>query len=259
MLLAASICAVLFLIAYGLAVFFLFARGSPGPARPLFLRQAELEILTLVGLYVANFLTLAVAVMLPVDSISGEIESGVMETIASKPVSRAAIVLGKWLAFLVMTALYLLIAAGGVVLLVRMLTGFWQPHLSQAFPLMFLGATTLLSLSIAGGTRLKTVTNGIMVFGFYAIAFIGGWVEEIGYLMSNEAARYIGTAISLVSPVDSMWRLASHQMQPPLMQQLRMSPFSTAAVPSGAMVVWTVGFIAVSLALALRQFRSRAL
>ncbi|HWW80980.1 MAG TPA: hypothetical protein VNY82_15390, partial [Steroidobacteraceae bacterium] len=38
----------------------------------------------LVGLYVANFLTLAVAVMLPVDSLSGEIESGVMETIASK-------------------------------------------------------------------------------------------------------------------------------------------------------------------------------
>jgi ABC-2 type transport system permease protein len=259
MALAALICAAGFLTAYGLAVFFLFPGGSPASARPLFVRQAQLEILTLVGLYVANFLTLAVSVMLPVDSISGEIESGVMETIASKPLSRAAIVLGKWLAFVIMTAVYLLITAGGVVLLVRALTGFMQPHLLQALPLMFLGATTLLTLSIAGGSQFKTVTNGIVVFGFYAIAFIGGWVEEIGFLLGNEPARYIGTAISLVSPVDSMWRLACHEMQPPLMQQLRMSPFSTAAVPSGAMVVWAVGFVVAALVLALRQFRARPL
>jgi Cu-processing system permease protein len=259
MALAALICAAVFLTAYGLAVFFLFPGGSPASARPLFVRQAQLEILTLVGLYVANFLTLAVSVMLPVDSISGEIESGVMETIASKPLSRAAIVLGKWLAFVIMTAVYLLITAGGVVLLVRALTGFMQPHLLQALPLMFLGAATLLTLSIAGGSQFKTVTNGIVVFGFYAIAFIGGWVEEIGFLLGNEPARYIGTAISLVSPVDSMWRLACHEMQPPLMQQLRMSPFSTAAVPSGAMVVWAVGFVVAALVLALRQFRARPL
>jgi Cu-processing system permease protein len=259
MALAALICAAVFLIAYGLGVFFLFPGGSPASARPLFVRQAQLEILTLVGLYVANFLTLAVSVMLPVDSISGEIESGVMETIASKPLSRAAIVLGKWLAFVIMTAVYLLITAGGVVLLVRALTGFMQPHLLQALPLLFLGAATLLTLSIAGGSQFKTVTNGIVVFGFYAIAFIGGWVEEIGFLLGNEPARYIGTAISLVSPVDSMWRLACYEMQPPLMQQLRMSPFSTAAVPSGAMVVWAVGFVVAALVLALRQFRARPL
>jgi Cu-processing system permease protein len=213
----------------------------------------------LVGLYVANFLTLAVAVMLPVDSLSGEIESGVMETIASKPVSRAAIVLGKWLAFLAMTAIYLVITTSGVVLLVGARTGFIQPHLPRTLPLMFLGAATLLTASIAGGTRFKTVTNGIVVFGLYAMAFIGGWIEEIGFLLANESARYVGTAISLLSPVDAMWRLACHEMQPPLMQQLRMSPFSTAAVPSGAMVVWAMGFVVAALVLALRRFSKRAL
>jgi Cu-processing system permease protein len=257
--LAALICAALFLTTYGIAVHFLFQTRAAATARPLFIKQAELEVLTLVGLYVANFLTLAVSVMLPVDSISGEIESGVMQTVASKPVARSAIVIGKWLAFVAMTATYLLLVAGGVVLLVRGLTGFLQPHLEAALPLMFLGASTLLTLSIAGGTRLKTVTNGIVVFGFYAIAFIGGWVEEIGIVLGNESSRYIGTAISLISPVDSMWRLACHEMQPPLMQQLRMSPFSAAAVPSTAMVVWTIGFVTVTLLVALRQFQKRSL
>jgi len=257
--LAALICAAVFLTAYGLAVYFLFPTSPQPSVRPLLTRQLQLAILTLAGLYVANFLVVAVAVMLPVDSISGEIESGVIETIASKPLARSAIVLGKWLAFLLMTAVYLLLVAGGVVLVVKALTGYLPPHLARALPLMFLGATTLLTLCIAGGTRFKTVTNGIVVFGFYAMAFIGGWVEEIGFILGNESARYIGTAISLISPADSMWRLAAHEMKPPLLQQLPMGPFSTAAVPSGAMVVWAIGFVLAALAVALRQFLKRPL
>ncbi len=257
--LAALTFAVLFLLAYGIGVYFLYRAQSAAEGRHIFMRQAQLEILSLVGLYVANFLTVAVGVMLPVDSISGEIESGVMETLAAKPITRAQIVLGKWVAFLAMTAIYLVLVAGGVVLLVMTLTGFRLPHLLEALSLMFLGATTLLTFSIAGGTRFKTVTNGIVAFGFYALAFIGGWVEQIGFVLGNGAARYIGTAISLVSPVDSMWRLACYEMQPPLMQQLRLGPFSTAAVPSMAMVVWAVGFVVVALLVALWQFRSRSL
>lgn len=257
--LAALVGAALFLAVYGTAVFFLYRLEGTAAPRPFFIRQTQLEILTLAGLYVANFLTLAVAVMLPVDSISGEIDSGVMETVASKPVARSAIVIGKWLAYLLMTAAYLLLVAGGVVLLIRTITGFMQPHLQIALPLMFLGASTLLTLSIAGGTRFKTVTNGIVVFAFYAVAFIGGWIEQIGFVLGNESARYIGTAISLVSPVDALWRLAAHEMQPPLMQQLRMSPFSVAAVPSAAMVIWAMGFVGVTLLLALRGFRARSL
>ena len=258
--LAALVCAVLFLGVYATALFFLYRHGANPPARaPLLLRQMQLEILTLAGLYVANFLTLAFAVLLPVDSISGEIDSGVIETVASKPVARSAIVLGKWITFMAMVAVYLLLIAGGVVLLVWLFTGFMQQHLAAALPLMFLGAATLLTLSIAGGTRLKTVTNAIVVFGFYAIAFIGGWIEAIGAQLGSEASRYIGTSISLVSPVDALWRLAAHVMQPPMMQQLPITPFSSAAVPSTAMVVWAVGFVIATLLVALRGLRTRAL
>ncbi len=257
--LAALLGALAFLCVFGTATYFLYRNALAHSAQPIFVKQAQIEILALVGLYVANFLTLAIAVMLPVDSISGEIDSGIIETIASKPVSRSAIVLGKWLAFLAMTAVYLLFVAGGVVLLVRGITGFMQPHLALALPLMLLGATVLLTVSIAGGTRFKTVTNGIVAFAFYAIAFVGGWIEQIGFVLGSDSARYIGTAISLVSPVDAMWRLAAHVMQPPLMQQMPLGPFSSAAVPSTAMVIWAGGFVVVSLVVALRQFGARPL
>ncbi len=256
--LASLICALLFLGVFGTSVYFLYFFGPGAAARPIFVRRAQLEALTLAGLYVANFLTLAFSVLLPVDSISGEIDSGIIETIASKPVSRVTIVLGKWLAFLAMAGAYLLFVALGVVLLVRLFTGFVPPHLATVLPLLLLGAATLLTLSIAGGTRLKTITNAIVVFGFYAIAFIGGWIEAIGAVLGSDASRYIGTAISLVSPVDALWRLAAHQMQSPLMQQMP-GPFSSAAVPSAAMVVWAVGFVMAALLTAVRGLRTRPL
>jgi len=257
--LAAVLCGLLFLLAYGTAVFFMQRHVPSMPAAPPPLRQAQLVFMTLAGLYVVNFLTTALAVLLPVDTLSGEINSGVMQTLASKPISRTDIVLGKWLAYAAITAAYLLFMSGGVVLLVAILTGFKQPHLALALPLMLLSALTLLTICIAGGTRFSTVTNGIVAFAFYGIAFIGGWVEQIGAFTGTQSARYIGTTISLVSPSDALWRLAAHLLQPPIVTQLGLGPFSSVAVPSGAMVWWAVGFVVVVLLVAVRSFQRRAL
>jgi hypothetical protein len=100
-------------------------------------------------------------------------------------------------------------------LIVRVLTGFTPQNIGLAMPLLLLGAALMLTVTMAGGSRLTTVTNGIVAFAFYGIAFIGGWVEQIGTLASADSARYIGTAISLVSPVDALWRRAAYELQPP--------------------------------------------
>jgi hypothetical protein len=117
----------------------------------------------------------------------------------------------------------------------------------------------MLCLSIAGGTKLSTVTNGIMAFGFYGVAFIGSWVEQIGTLSGNDATRVIGTIASLIMPTESLWQRAAHFMQPPLMAQLAATPFSPASVPSEAMVVWAAGWGLVVFALGIAAFRKRAL
>jgi ABC-type transport system involved in multi-copper enzyme maturation permease subunit len=252
---AVVICGALFLIVYGIALHFIADRIPPGLQR-----QAGVQVLALAGLYVANFLTIAVAVLLPIDTLSGEISSGVMQTLASKPVHRAEIVLGKWLAFFGMSAVYLLFTGGGVVLLVRVIAGFAQPHTWVALPLLLLGAALMLSISLAGGARLSTVSNAIVAFAFYGVAFIGGWIEQIGAMLGADTARYIGTAISLVSPVDSLWRRAQLELTPPLIATAaQFTPFGAGGVPSNAMIVWAVGFAAVALALAISAFRRRAL
>ncbi|HEX5419715.1 MAG TPA: ABC transporter permease [Gammaproteobacteria bacterium] len=260
---AALLCGAVFLAVYGTAIYFIHQSSLSGNGRsaPLDATRVhmQLESLTLAGLYVVNFLAIAVAILLPVDTLSGEIASGVMQTIASKPIRRAEILLGKWLTYVLMTAGYLLIMAVGILALVFVITGQAQPHAGAALALMLLGAVVMLTITMAGGVRLTTITNGIVAFGFYGLAFIGGWVEQIGAFTQNGAARYIGTAISLVSPSDTLWRRAAYELEPPIMRDLQLTPFASASVPSDAMIFWAAGFVAVVLALAIHAFRRRPL
>jgi hypothetical protein len=50
-----------------------------------------------------------------------------------------------------------------------------------------------------------------------------------------------------------------HLLQPPVMSQVQLTPFSPASVPSAAMVWWSLAFVIGVLALAIRGFQKRAL
>ncbi|HEV8481882.1 MAG TPA: ABC transporter permease subunit [Candidatus Eisenbacteria bacterium] len=222
-------------------------------------RNLLFNLFTLMGLYAANFLSAMAAVLLPLDSLPGEIASGVVQTVASKPVRRADIVLGKWLGYLVVVLGYVLLLTIGVLTIVRVRAGFTPPGLQLGIPLQMLEAVLLVSLSIAWGTRFSTITSGIAVFGLHGVAFIGNWVEQIGTILGNGTTRYVGTIASLIMPSESLWTLAASVMQPALMRDMRMSPFSPASVPSVAMIWWAVGYLVVALALGLRYFQRRQL
>jgi len=262
--LAALICGLLFLAVFASAMYFGFnlarAGGPLGDSPPdvVGMRVAA-AILTVAGFYVANFLVNAVAILLPIDSLSGEISSGVIQTLASKPVDRAAIVVGKWLAYLLMTAAYLTLLCGGIVLSMRLFADYVAPAVLAPMALMLLGAAAMLSITIAGGVRLSTITNGIVSFGFYGVAFIAGWMEQILSMFQNSTAKYVGTIVSLVSPTDSMWRRAAYEMQPLAAAALRNGPFAVVSVPSTAMIVWAALFVVGVLAFAVWQFRRRPL
>jgi Cu-processing system permease protein len=116
------------------------------------------------------------------------------------------------------------------------------------------------TVSIAGGTRLSTVTNGITALGFYGIAFIGGWVEQIGAMTGVSSARTIGTVASLISPPDSLWRRAAWELQPPLLRDVGETLISAvASVPSPLAVWWAIAFTITLLGWATWSFERRAL
>ena len=263
-LLAALILGVIFLLIYGLGFHFILADVERSMRNRSLVQLNEVRnFLMMAGMYVVNFLTIMMTVLTSVDTLSGEIASGTIHTMVSKPIRRWEILLGKWLGFAGMVSLYLLLMAGGVVGLVFVLSGYTPPHPLAGMALMWLNALLLLSVSLMGGTLFSTLANGVMVFGLYGIAFIGGWIEQIGTFLQNQAnsqtAVNIGVITSLILPSEALWKRAASELQSPLVAALGFSPFSSTSVPSNAMIVYAVIYLMVVFAMAVRLFNTRDL
>lgn len=256
--LAGAVCALAFLTVYSVAVVFAHREMASDGNVSFVQRQATLTAIMLVGFLAANFLSVIFAILLPIDTLSGEIDSGVVQTLATKPIDRAQIVLGKWAGHLLLALAYLLLLSTGILLVIRVIGGLSPPDVPRALPLLMLEITLSLTVAVAGGARFSTVTNAITAVGIYGVAFIGGFVEQIGGFTGITSMRTIGVLVSLVSPADSMWRLAAHYMQPEIARSTGMLALG-ASVPSPLMVAWAVGFTLLTLLYAIRAFRRRAL
>jgi len=82
------------------------------PAGPT--RLVAPAFLTMAGFYAVNFMVIMMAVLMPVDTLSGEMRSGAIQSLVTKPIRRSDVVLGKWLGFWLILMGYLLLALLGI-------------------------------------------------------------------------------------------------------------------------------------------------
>ena len=73
---------------------------------PAFLRYQILSGMLMIGLYTVDLLAVVMTILTSVDTISGEIASGTIHAIATKPMARWQILIGKWMGFVGMLAIY---------------------------------------------------------------------------------------------------------------------------------------------------------
>lgn len=220
------------------------------------------NFLTLAGLYAVNFLAIAMGALVSADTLAGEISSGTIQALVTKPVRRAEIVLGKWLGFAGLLALYLVLMIGGVMAVAYVLDGYVVPGVVGGVLLIYLETLLIMTITLMFSSMLSTLATGGVIFGLYGIAFIGGWVEQFGAILQNSAAVNIGIVSSLIIPSEALWRRAAYEMTPPIAQVLGISfsgPMMTVSVPSGQMIVYAIGYLAVALAVAVRAFATRDL
>jgi ABC-type transport system involved in multi-copper enzyme maturation permease subunit len=211
------------------------------------------------GLYAVNFLTIAMAVLTSVDTLAGEISSGTIQTLVTKPARRWEFLMGKWIGFAIMMTIYLLMMAGGTLAIVFAITGYSAPNSLQGIFLIWLNALLLLSISFFGGSFLSTLANGVLAFGLFGLGFIGGWIEQIGSFLNNQAAVQIGIISSLIFPSEALWKRAAYLMQSPMVAMMGFSPFTSNSIPSPIMVFYSLIYILSILALAIRIFNRRDL
>ena len=258
MVLAALALGAAFVLLYGLGVH--FVEDQLRATTPRFLYANAHNFLLLAGLYVVHFLTIMLAIFASVDAVAGEITSHTIQTLVTKPVRRWQVLLGKWAGYAIMLTVYLFALGGSLMLVMQALTGYVAPHPLLGLSLIVLEALVLLSLALLGGTRLSTLSNGVVLFLLYGVSFIGSWVEQIGSILQVPQAETIGRWTGYVLPVEELWRRVAAELTPPDTGLSNfVSPFAAFAVPDPAIVWYTLAYAAVALGLALVAFSRRDL
>jgi ABC-type transport system involved in multi-copper enzyme maturation permease subunit len=250
----------------GLAFLAVFAIGlriqiddfQGAPVIP-FLRYEILSGMLMVGLYAVDLLAVVMAILTSVDTVSGEITSGTIHAIATKPIARWQVLVGKWLGFIGMIAAYIAIMFGGTIAVGYGVGGVVPQHPVRGALLVFLECILALTVTFMFGTWFSTLTNGVLVLGLHGLAFLGGWMEQMSGFTQSSHLVMLGIASSLIMPSESLWRRAAFEMQSPLAGSLQFSPFADVSLPSLAMIGYACVYLLVALGIGIYHFNQRDL
>jgi len=243
-----------FVILFGTGYYFAFqdfnshqsVTGASGFQQTLFS-----SIFLATALYVVNFLVVMVTALTTVGTISAELDSNSIHALAAKPIRRWEIVLGKWLGNALLVSGYTCLMTVGVILDVLLINGYFPPNALAVLLLLILESLAVLSVTMFGSTVMSTLANGITVFMLYGLAFVGGWVEQIGSVLESQTAVDIGIASSLLLPSEGLWRYAAALMQKSSLTNMMPGPLMVTSQPSFAFViyalVYTVGFLLAAM------------
>ena len=232
---------------------------APSQAITNIITSEGVNVLMLAGLYAVTFLSAAMGALLGADTLSGEIISGTIQTIVTKPIPRSYVVLGKWLGFAILLAFYSLLMSGGTVLSVWIQSGYAPRNVLPGLSLIYLESLLIMTISLSCSSFLSGLATGGVVFGLYGLSFIGGWVEQIGAILQNATAVKVGIVTSLLIPSETLWRRAAFEMQSPISGALGVSPFGTISVPSPLMIGYAILYLALALMAAISTFNHRDL
>jgi len=247
-----------FLILFGTGLHFQAKDFAAHGMSPVLRREISFTMVTM-GLYAVDLLAVLMTILTSIDTLSGEIASGTIQAIAAKPVPRWQVLLGKWFGFCGMLTAYIAIMVGGVNAVTYAMAGVTARHLARGLSLMWMESIVLLSVVFVFATYFSTLTTGVLTLGLHGLAFLGGWIEQFGAITQTPRTVNVGIIASVLMPSEALWRRAAFEMQSPLANSLRISPFSTLSVPSMAMVFYALLYLAIALAVAIRRFSQRDL
>ncbi|MBV9857181.1 MAG: ABC transporter permease [Streptosporangiaceae bacterium] len=200
-------------------------------------------------------------------AISSEIDSGVLQTVAARPVRRGEVLFGKWLGLAGLLAAYTAIVSGLQVAVVYWASGYVAPDPAAAAAFVFAEGVALLTLVLLLSTRLSALAAGVIGVALFGVAWLGGVVGLLGETFNVHALRTAGHVSQYLLPTDGLWHAAVYYLEPSwfITQQLaetpgvRGNPFMSLSAPSWPYLTWAAIWLVLVLVLGLTSFERREL
>lgn len=254
----AMLAAVVLLAVFAVALRLQVIEFQSRPMSPFVRYQVESGML-MVGLYVCDLLAVVMTILASIDTLAGEISSGTIHAIATKPVARWQILLGKYAGFVAMVVAYVIITFSSAVAVAYAATGVLPQHPIRGAGLIIFECLLALGMTFAFATWFSTLTTGVLALGLQAVAFLGGWLEQVSGFSQSAHIVTVGVITSLLMPGESLWRRAAYEMQTPLAGSLSFSPFANVSIPSVVALEYAGVYLVAVLAVAVYHFHRRDL
>jgi ABC-type transport system involved in multi-copper enzyme maturation permease subunit len=235
------------------------------------LSPVELKVIVsqlLIGItFMFSFVLALSGAVVASPAIAGEIESGLILAMLSRPIRRSEFLLGKWLGLVSLVVIYAAGSALVELLVVNWITGYQPPEPLQLILYVCGEGIVLVTLAIALSTRLPGMTAGVIALVTFLMAWVAGVVGGIGIAIQNDTVTQLGSISRLILPTDGLWRGAVYSMEPAVFiagfraagRVAAGNPFYADSPPSPIYLAWCVFWVLAVLAIALRSFRNREL
>lgn len=206
----------IFLALYGTAIYFA-GKDTPGAGanagtQVILMQQFVASQLMGVGLYFSSFIIALLAILSSVSTISGEVSSHQIDTWLMRPISRARFVLGKFIGLAFLLISYAIGLFFSIILIHQGIGAEWMAldikpmQILKAVSVFAIQPFVLIAFGLFLSTRMTTLNAGIVSIILYGAAFIGGFIEQFGALIEKMTLVNIGIVMSLVFPIDSIYR-----------------------------------------------------
>ncbi|WMJ79378.1 ABC transporter permease subunit [Clostridium sp. MB40-C1] len=222
------------------------------------------------GIYVGGFIIAFLSVFSSVGAISSDIENGTYDAILSKPIARYEIVLGKFIGLLSILIPYVTIIYLGIIG-INMFFGkgevinFALGAIIRSLLIIYILPILLVSIGIFLSCRTSTVGAGVILVILYFLGMIGGFLERISFVLTDQVAKSvisnIGIITSLIIPSDIVYRKASSILfttKSGLNFNIE-SMLGGNVQPSSFMMIYITIYIIAMIILAIRKFQKRDL
>jgi hypothetical protein len=119
----------------------------------------------------------------------------------------------------------------------------------------------LLTITLAGSTRLAPMTCGVIMVVVFGVTWIVGIAAAVGDRFHNASMVTAGTIVSLVVPSDGLWRGAVYNLEPAVLRTagVAFDPLAVTAPPTTAYLLWSAGWMVVLLGIAISSLNHRDL
>ena len=218
--------------------------------------------------FLFSFVIALGAALVGAPAIAESIANGEILAVLARPVRRAEVALGRWLGTVLALAVYVAVAGGVELLVVRAMTGYVPPQPAVALGYLIGVAAVVTTAATVLATRLPALAAGIIAALLFGLAWIAGIVQSIGLALGNERLADAGTIVALIFPSDALWRGALYALQPAVFTAVvananasgsGVNPFAVTSPLPPALLAWACGWIVVVLAAGVLAFRARDL